>query len=199
MTWFDFSLLGVLVLTTLFGVWNGLWWQVYRIISLVFAYILSVRFHSIGDKLCEKVLDEKTAKVVGCILVFVVVIGTTYLFGKLIREALGTKPGIRGRVFGGILGLAKGVLICSVVAYCMLKYNIAGQKEGLTRQITPLTNTFARTGETIAYIVPSRLRIGFQTFVTSAKTKEAVNEIPKMVNKLKQRKEDGETAKEIDK
>ncbi|HLG28741.1 MAG TPA: hypothetical protein VI387_00905, partial [Candidatus Brocadiales bacterium] len=81
---------------------------------------------------------------------------------------------------------------CSVIAFCLLEYNIAGQKEDL--QITPLTSMFARAGATIAYIVPDRLRTGFEAFVkdTSAKAKEAANDIPKfgeMVNKFKQHEE----------
>ena len=192
MTWFDYSLIAILLLTTLLGLWNGLWWQIYRIVSLVLSYILAVRFYDIGDKVCEKVLDEKIAKVAGCILVFVVALGATYLFGKFMKKVLGTKPGLLGRVFGGILGLSKGALICSVIAFCLLEYNIAGQKEDL--QITPLTSMFARAGATIAYIVPDRLRTGFEAFVkdTSAKAKKAANDIPKfgeMVNKFKQHEE----------
>jgi uncharacterized membrane protein required for colicin V production len=191
MTWIDYSLLAILFLTTLFGLWSGLWWQIYRIMSLALAYVLAVRFHSIGDKLCEGVLNEKTAKVAGCVLVFVVALGATYLFGKFVKKVFGTRPGILGRVFGGILGLSKGALICSVIAFCLLEYNIAGQKEDL--QISPITSTFASAGEIIAYIVPDRLRVGLETFVrnTSAKTKEVASEVPKLgeiVNKLKQHK-----------
>lgn len=192
MTWFDYSLLAILFLTTFLGLLSGLWWQIYRIVSLVVAYILAVRFHAIGDRLCEKVLDEKSAKVVGCILVFVVVLGSTYLFGKLVKKILGMRPGIFGHMYGGALGFLKGVLICGVIAFCMSEYNIAGQKESL--KITPLTRTFARVGEIIAYIVPDRLRVNFDDFVkgTSAKTKEAASEIPKLgelVNIFKQHEE----------
>lgn len=191
MTWFDYSLIAILFLTTLLGVWNGVWWQIYRVISLVLSYILAVRFHYIGSKLCEKILDEKTAKVAGCVLVFVVVLAGTYLLGRLIKKVLGTKPGIAGRISGGILGLLKGVLICSVASFCLLEYNTVWQKENL--QTSPLTNTFARAGTGIVYIVPDRLRIDFETFVKDAlaKTKEAVNDITKLEeigNKLKQYK-----------
>ena len=194
MTWFDYALLAILLLTTLLGLWNGLWWQIYRIISLVLSYILAVRFYDIGDKVCEKVLDEKTAKVAGCILVFVVALGATYLFGKFMKKVLGTKPGLLGRVFGGILGLSKGALICSVIAFCLLEYSSQIQNPKSKIPNSPLTSMFARAGATIAYIVPDRLRTGFEAFVkdTSAKAKEAANDIPKfgeMVNKFKQHEE----------
>lgn len=199
MTWFDYALLAILFLATIIGLWSGLWWQIYRIVSLVLAYILAVRFHDIGDRICEKVLDEKTAKVAGCVLVFVVVFGATYLFGKLAKKVFGMRPGIFGHLYGGILGLFKGALICSVIAFCMLEYNIAGQKEGL--QITPLTSMFARAGEIIASIVPEHLKAGFETFVkeTSTKTKEAVNDISElgeMVNEFKQHTQESNKGQE---
>ena len=193
MTWFDYALLAILLLTTLLGLWNGLWWQIYRILSLVLSYILSVRFHGIGDKICEQVLNEKIAKVAGCVLVFIVALGATYLFGKFMKKVLGTKPGILGRVFGGILGLSKGALICSIIAFCLLEYSsqIPNPKSQIPN--SPLTSTFARVGAHIAYIVPDHLRSRFEAFVkdTSAKTKEVANDIPKfgeMVNKFKQHK-----------
>ncbi|HHT9125436.1 MAG TPA: CvpA family protein [Candidatus Brocadiia bacterium] len=192
MTWFDYSLIAILLLTTLLGLWNGLWWQIYRLISLAASYVIAVRFYGIGARICEKVLDEKTAKIAGCILVFVVVLGATYLFGKLAKKVFGIKPGILGHLSGGMLGFLKGVLICSVIAFCLLEYNIAGKKEDL--RITPLTRAFARVGERIASIVPEHLKAGFEAFVkeTSTKTKEAVNDISElggMVNEFKQHEE----------
>lgn len=189
MTWFDYSLLAILFLTTLLGLWNGFWWQIYRLASLILSYILAVRFHGIGDKICEKILDEKTAKVAGCILIFVVVLGATYLLGKFMKKALGAKPGILGRVFGGILGISKGILICCVIAFCLLEYNIVWQKEDL--QTSPLANTFASGGAIIAYIVPDHLRAGFETFVKDASTKtkdaaEGISKLGKMRDMFKQ-------------
>lgn len=168
---------------------SGLWWQVYRIASLIVSYILAVRFYFIGYWLFEYVFVEKTAKVAGCILVFIVVFAITYFFGKFIRTALGTRPGVFGHMFGGMLGLLKGALICSVFAYCLLEYNLAGQREELKRN--PLTSSFARGGKIIASIVPEHLRTSFEAFVkeTSEKTKKVAEELPKIKEMVEEFKE----------
>ena len=113
---YDLFMIGVLVAATIFGFWKGMAWQIASLASLVLSYFAALKF------------SEQLAPVFGqqapwnkFVAMLAIYIGTSLVIWTLFRLVAGAIDKVRLESFdkqmGGIIGLAKGVLLCIAITF----------------------------------------------------------------------------------
>jgi membrane protein required for colicin V production len=121
----DIVLILFLTLLTALGLWSGLVWQLYRIVSIVLAIFLSARFaQPIADAMGTAVIEsERWRLFIAYIVVFILVVIACYLVGRLLKNLINkAKLGSLDIVLGGLFGLLKGALIAGVILCGVIRY-----------------------------------------------------------------------------
>lgn len=113
---YDIIMLVVLGGATFFGFIKGFAWQVASLASLVLSYTLALRF---ADALAPQLnADPRLSKYLAMLLIYC---GTSLAVWLGFRVVSGTIDRIRLREFdrqmGGLFGLAKGALFCTIVTF----------------------------------------------------------------------------------
>jgi membrane protein required for colicin V production len=120
MTWFDYAVIGVLIVSIGWGIWRGLVHEVMSLGSWVLAFVAANLYTALlAELLPESVQQPEVRMLIAFILIF---LGTliaatvvTILLARLVRES-----GLVGldRVLGGLFGAARGLVI--VLAFALL-------------------------------------------------------------------------------
>lgn len=113
---YDLVMLAVLGCATLFGFMKGFAWQVASLASLTLSYFCAYKF---ADQLAPLLnADPRWSKYLAMLLIYC---GTSFFVWMGFRLVSGTIDQIRLREFdrqmGGLVGVAKGVLLCTVITY----------------------------------------------------------------------------------
>jgi len=113
---YDIVMLVVLVGTTLFGAWKGMAWQLASFASLVVSCVVATRFSpTLAPYLSEQEPWNRF------LAMLVLLLGTSLAVWLLFRLVAGIIDRVRLREFdrqmGGLLGLAKGILLCLVITF----------------------------------------------------------------------------------
>jgi len=113
---YDLVMLAVLVLTAVFGAWKGAAWQVASLASLVFSFMVAVH--------CSKPLapyissHEPWNRFIAMLILY---LATSIAIWLAFRMISGIIDRLRLKEFdrqiGGLIGLAKGVLLCLVITF----------------------------------------------------------------------------------
>jgi membrane protein required for colicin V production len=119
MTGFDFAVIGILLLSSLFGLWRGLVHELMALLGWPLAFVLSKLFA--GNIAPLLPLKQETARItVAYVLVFVAALIVwavlTALLGKLMKAA---GSGWQDRVLGGLFGLLRGGLLLLVLVWAI--------------------------------------------------------------------------------
>jgi membrane protein required for colicin V production len=113
---YDLIMLAVVAAATFFGFIKGFAWQVASLASLVVSYFCALRF---ADQLAPMIHDDPRWNKYAAMLV--IYAGTSLAVWMLFRGISGTIDRMKLREFdrqmGGLLGLAKGVLLATVVTF----------------------------------------------------------------------------------
>jgi membrane protein required for colicin V production len=116
MNWADYCIAGILVLSILMGLWRGLIGEVLALVCWAVALWVAWRF---GPQVAEqfKSIDLPAARLLlGYILCFVAVLIAGAIVGFLMRKLI-SGSGLSGtdRLFGMIFGLARGIVLVTLV------------------------------------------------------------------------------------
>jgi membrane protein required for colicin V production len=113
---YDLVMLAVAIGATLFGFMKGFAWQVASLASLVVSYFVALKF---ADQVAPLISDNPQWNKYAAMLV--IYAGTSLAVWMLFRGVSGSIDRMKLREFdrqmGGLLGLAKGVLLCTVVTF----------------------------------------------------------------------------------
>ncbi|MBX3415178.1 MAG: CvpA family protein [Pirellulales bacterium] len=113
---YDIAMLAVLLIATLLGAWKGMAWQIASLASLVASYFMAVRF---GATLAPMFGDKEPMN--RFIAMLVIYVGTSMVIWLLFRIVAGVIDRVRLKEFdrqvGGLIGAAKGVLLCVVITF----------------------------------------------------------------------------------
>ena len=113
---YDLIMLAIAGGATFFGFIKGFAWQVASLASLVVSYFCALKF---GDQLAPLISDNPQWNKYAAMLV--IYAGTSLAIWTLFRGVSGTIDRMKLREFdrqmGGLLGLAKGALLCTVVTF----------------------------------------------------------------------------------
>ncbi len=160
MNWLDVVLLIILGLTVVIGLLKGFVKQVIGIAAVVVGLILAALYYwGIAEVLKTFIRNELVADFLGFVFVFVCVLVLGSLAGYLLTKAMKGPLAFINRVFGGVLGLVKGVLICGVFVFALLVFKIA---EGalLESRLAPACYGVTRA---VVNLIPKELRDQFNS------------------------------------
>jgi membrane protein required for colicin V production len=113
MTWLDYAVLGVLVVSIAWGIWRGFAREVVSLTGWVIAFLVAkLLSEPLGDKLPESFGQPELRVLIAFVAVFILMLAVTTLIGlglwKMLKAA-----GLGGldRTLGGVFGVARGFLV----------------------------------------------------------------------------------------
>lgn len=115
---YDLFMLVVLVVAVVWGFWKGLAWQVASIASLVLSYFVAVRFRAPMTAMLNQSVDIKAPydTFLAMLVLFLATSLVVWVAFNLIADII-EKVKLKefDHQLGALLGLAKGVLLCSII------------------------------------------------------------------------------------
>lgn len=113
MSWLDWALLAVLLLSALLGLWRGLVYEVLSVAGWVVAFVLAQAYAAeVGAWLPMEGTSPPVRLAAGFVVVFLVAAFAGGLVAWLVKklvESVGLRP--VDRILGGAFGLARGLVI----------------------------------------------------------------------------------------
>ncbi len=180
MTWLDFLLIGLVVLSTGISVWRGFLRETASLISIIAALAAAATGYEWAGRAFEGLTqNQEIARGIGFLLLFfgVLVLGSVIaiLLRKLVKKA---HMAGYDRFFGGVFGLLRGVLVGSVLLLAMLAFKIKSD----TTKKSLLTPYFLAGAWAVALVMPEDVKTKFQEGYD--KFREIVAEPEKLRKKL---------------
>jgi membrane protein required for colicin V production len=117
-TWLDYAVLGLLALSTAWGVWRGLVREVISLAGWVLAFIAAnLLAEPLADALARLISNPDLRVIAAFVAIFVVTLTLATLAAIALSKAL-KAAGLRGldRTLGGAFGVARGLLIALAFA-----------------------------------------------------------------------------------
>lgn len=118
MTWLDYVVLAVLLISIAWGIWRGLVREVVSILGWVIAFLAANLFAGpVGEALPEAFHTAELRLAVAFVGIFIVSLVVTSLLGLLLSKAMHA-VGLESldRVLGAVFGVARGVLLVLAAA-----------------------------------------------------------------------------------
>ena len=124
MHWFDISLTIALILSGVWGCLRGLVRAILSLIGLAAASVLAVRgYPDIAQRLAPLIATLWVRQAIGFALIFLAVIAIAMVCSALLRFALRAAGlSLMDRLLGGLFGVAKVVLVASVLLMMANKF-----------------------------------------------------------------------------
>jgi membrane protein required for colicin V production len=117
-TWLDYAVLGVLALSTAWGVWRGLVREVISLAGWIAAFLAAnLLAEPLADALPQSISNPDLRVLAAFVAVFVVTLTLATLAAIALSKAL-KAAGLRGldRTLGGVFGVGRGLLIAVAFA-----------------------------------------------------------------------------------
>jgi membrane protein required for colicin V production len=157
--WLDIVFLVILLVTFILGIIKGLIRQIIGILAVIIGLILAVYNYSYAATFYARFVSNRTvAQLLGFFTIFIVVLCIGWLVAFLLSKMMKGPLKFLNHVFGGALGLLKGILICGVVVLALLVFPV--KKEALKEsQVAPYCLKIA---EGLYYLIPQSLKQEFK-------------------------------------
>jgi uncharacterized membrane protein required for colicin V production len=168
MNWLDFAFVGFLCMTAALGFLSGFLWQAYSVICLIASYFSSMFFHSFLVGPLSNKFSPGSSLILSHIIVFVATFAILYSLGLLMRKVLNLYPGFWGGLFGALLGLFQGMLLCGVIAVGLKEYSTGSLRQDV--ESSPVVSTFAKGAKVFYALIPGDIKDNFGTTLGRAKS-----------------------------
>jgi len=124
MHWFDITVIIALILSGVWSFCRGLIRELVSLLGLVAAAVLAVRgYPAVADVLTPFIAVEWVRQAIGFALIFLVVMAVAMICSTLLRLVIRTVGlSVLDRLLGGLFGLAKVVLVVSVLLMMASKF-----------------------------------------------------------------------------
>jgi membrane protein required for colicin V production len=124
MHWFDIAVIIALILSGVWSFCRGLIRELVSLLGLVAAAVLAVRgYPAVADVLTPFIAVEWVRQAIGFALIFLVVMAVAMICSTLLRLVIRTVGlSLLDRLLGGLFGLAKVVLVVSVLLIMASKF-----------------------------------------------------------------------------
>jgi membrane protein required for colicin V production len=132
----DIILVIVLLITLVLGLIKGLVRQAIGLVAVVAGLVLAAQSYPRSGAFVRKIVSNGVvADFIGFLALFAAVIAAGWLVGLLISKLMKGPLNFLDHVLGGVFGLFKGVLICGVIVFALLVFEVrrdalAGSKLG---------------------------------------------------------------------
>jgi membrane protein required for colicin V production len=126
MNWLDIVLLVILILTAIIGIFKGLVKQVIGLAAVIAGLVLaSLYYEEVAGIFDTFVKNKLLSNFLGFLLIFVAFLIAGGILGHLITKAMKGPLALANRLFGGIFGAIKGVLICGILVFALFTFQVA--------------------------------------------------------------------------
>jgi membrane protein required for colicin V production len=160
MNWLDIVLLVLLAVTVVIGLIKGFLRQIVGIAAVVAGLVLAgVYYRGAAGALKTFIRNELVANFLGFVLIFLAVLVLGSLVGYLLTKAMKGPLAFVNRLFGGVLGLVKGILICGVFVFALLAFKVA-ERDLLESSLAPACYGVTRA---VVNLIPKELRDQFNS------------------------------------
>ena len=118
MTWLDYAVIGVMVVSIAWGIWRGLIREVISLTGWVIAFLAAnLLAGPLAEVLPESISQPELRVLLAFVAIFVLVLALSTLAGLLLAKIL-KAAGLGGldRTLGALFGIARGALIVVALA-----------------------------------------------------------------------------------
>jgi membrane protein required for colicin V production len=121
----DIILAIVLLVTLVLGLIKGLVRQVIGLLAVVAGLVLAARFYPQAASFVHEIVSSLVvANFVGFLILFAGVIAAGWFIGLFVSKLMKGPLDLINHVLGGVFGLAKGILICGVIVFALLIFEV---------------------------------------------------------------------------
>jgi membrane protein required for colicin V production len=126
MNWLDIILIVIMVLAAIMGIFKGLVKQVIGLVAVVAGLVLACLYYTGASGLFETFIKNQLLdNFLGFLLIFVAVLIAGGILGHLITKVMKGPLALVNRLFGGVFGAIKGVLICGILVFALFTFQVA--------------------------------------------------------------------------
>lgn len=123
MNWIDYTIFAILFFSMVFGFASGPVLQFLRIGCLFVSFLTALFFYDVLSNFLKGIFTLSTANVLGYFVIFGVAFMVTYILTDLVKRILGKWTiGMGLRLFGGLMGILKGLVFCGVIIFGVLSF-----------------------------------------------------------------------------
>ena len=117
LNWFDFSIIGVVLLSLIISVYRGFLREAISLVSWVLAIILALRFATpLGNELSTHIESPTIRYLIAFAIIFVIVLILGAIVNLIVKMLVDkTGLGFTDRLLGILFGTARGLLAVSVI------------------------------------------------------------------------------------
>jgi membrane protein required for colicin V production len=124
--WLDYLLLAIIVVTALVGIIKGFVRQVIGLVAVIAGLVLAVVYYRQTAHVFQAfVKNQLVSNFLGFLFIFVIVLVAGSILGHLITKAMIGPLAFVNRLFGALFGLLKAVLICGVLVFALVSFDVA--------------------------------------------------------------------------
>ena len=157
--WLDIILIAILLITLILGVIKGLIRQIIGILAVIVGLILAVYNYASVALVFERFVPNVTLTyLLGFFAEFIAVLCLGWLLAYLLSKLMKGPLKFLNHVFGGALGLLKGILICGVIVLALLIF--PREKKALTESV--LAPYCLQITRAMYYLIPRSLKQEFK-------------------------------------
>lgn len=159
LNWLDIIFLALLLVTFILGIIKGLIRQIIGILAVIVGLVLAVyNYATIAEFYARFISNRTLAHLLGFFTIFVAVLCLGWLVAHLLSKLMKGPLKFLNHIFGGALGLLKGILICGVIVLSLLVFPVdkAALKES---ELAPYCLKIA---EGLYYLIPQSLKQEFK-------------------------------------
>lgn len=162
----DIILLIVLLVTLLLGLIKGLVRQVVGLVAVIAGLVLAARYYPGAGAFVHKVVSNPiVADFIGFLVLFAAVIAAGWLVGLLISKIMKGPLNFLDHALGGVFGLFKGILICGVIVFALLAFEV--RRDALAgSKLAPLCFHATRA---VVRLIPGDLKAKFKSAYQGAR------------------------------
>jgi membrane protein required for colicin V production len=157
--WMDILILVILAVTLILGLIKGFIRQVIGLAAVVVGLLLAATYYLPVSRTVRRVVAaEKWSELIAFLLVFLAVLVAGWLIAFLVSKLIRGPLRFIDHLFGGALGLLKGVLICGVIVFALLAFPV-DKKALLKSELAPYCYWITKG---IVRLIPQELKDRFK-------------------------------------
>lgn len=157
--WMDIVILVILLVTLILGLIRGFVRQLIGLAAVVVGLLLAASYYlPVSRGVSRVVAAEKWSGLIAFLVVFLAILGAGWLIAFLVSKLIRGPLRFIDHLFGGALGLLKGVLICGVIVFALLAFPV-DKKALLESKLAPYCYWITKG---IVHLIPQELKDKFK-------------------------------------
>lgn len=120
MSTFDTLAIIVLAISLVYSLFRGLVREIFSLLAYIGGYFLAINYRDgFAATIYEQIPNKTASEIISFALIFIASVVAISVVGKIVQSMVQSAPGLSGldRFLGGMVGLAKGVLILIILMF----------------------------------------------------------------------------------